>query len=283
MRALRILILLVFIVTGVLFGVNEYRYLSDIDDEPPVITSNSEEIALSVESGEEDYLQGVIAIDETDGTVTDSLVFAGRSNFIEEGLVRADYAAFDSHNNVGTYSRNVRFYDYRSPQFSSLKPLMFKKSSSYDFDFIQASDVLDGDISNKVKILYSNLYSATEDAPILLEVTNSVGDIEKLEINVRIVTPQEYNHLYPALWGYITYAKVGEPIDPWGMVAGTWQNGEYYGFEETEYDYENVTVDANAVDYDTPGVYEIIYHLNPVADERTPTGDTILYVVVRDE
>ena len=283
MRILRILILIVFLITAGFFGVNEMRYLSDLDDEPPLITANSEEITLSVTADDAEYLSGVNASDGRDGDVTDSLVIAGKSNFIEEGLIRVDYAAFDSHNNVGTYSRMVRYSDYVSPKFVLEEPFMLRKSTSYDFDFIKATDVIDGEISNKVKVLYSNLYSAVTDAPITLEATNSVGDIEKLELNVRILTPQEYALYRPALWGYVVYTTVGERIEPWYSVAGVWQNGNYYAFEETDFDYENIAIDSSLVDYDTPGVYEIIYYLNSPDQKKYSTGEMIQYVVVRDE
>ena len=283
MRILRILILIVFLITAGFFGVNEMRYLSDLDDEAPLITASSDEITLSVTAEDAEYLSGVNASDGRDGDVTDSLVVAGKSNFIEEGLIRVDYAAFDSYNNVGTYSRMVRYSDYVSPKFVLDEPFMLKKSSSYDFDFIKATDVIDGEISNKVKVLYSNLYSAVTDAPITLEATNSVGDIEKLELNVRILTPQEYALYRPALWGYVVYTTVGERIEPWYSVAGVWQNGNYYAFEETDFDYENIAIDSSLVDYDTPGVYEIIYYLNSPDQKKYSTGEMIQYVVVRDE
>ncbi|MBQ1326365.1 MAG: DUF5011 domain-containing protein [Solobacterium sp.] len=282
MKILRILILILFLVTAGFFGVSEVRYFSDRDDQPPVMTADRDTLKLSVEADEKDYLQGITARDDKDGDVTDSLVVAGKSNFIEEGVFRVDYAAFDSHNNVGTCSRTVRYTDYTSPKFVSSEPFMFKKSSSYNFDFIRAIDVIDGEISNKVKVMYSTLYSATTDSLITLEVTNSLGDIEKLELNVRILTPQEYNLYLPALWQYIVYTKVGEEIEPWNYVGGVWQSGHYYSFDETEFDYSLVSFNPNVVDYNTPGVYEMQF-LMESPSRWLPTGPSILYVVVRDE
>ena len=282
MKILRILILVAFVITAGLFAVNEVRWLSDRDDTPPVITVDSDTLKLSVEAEEKDYLQGITAHDDKDGNVTDSIVVAGKSNFIEEGVIRVDYAAFDSHNNVSTASRTVRFTDYSSPRFVSDRPFMFKKSTSYDFDFIRAIDVIDGEISNKVKIMYSNLYSATTDSIITLEVTNSLGDIEKLELNVRIQTPQEYSLYRPALWQYIVYTKVGEEIEPWNYVGGVWYNGQYLTFEETEFDYSLVSFNPNTVDYTTPGVYELQFNMESPS-RWLPTGPAIMYVVVRDE
>ena len=280
MRALRILILIIFIVTGGLFGVHEVRHFADLDDKAPVLKIDHDEIALSVEAGEDEYLKGVTAADEHDGDVTDSIVIAGKSNFIEEGLIRVDYAAFDKHNNVGTASRNIRFTDYSSPRFASDQPFLLRKSTNYNFDFIHASDVVDGDITNKVKVMYTSLYSATDESPLTLEATNSLGDIEKLDLTVRILTPQEYNQFRPALWEYIVYTGVGQEIEPWNYVAGVWQSGNPYSFEDTGFDYENISVDASAVDYWTPGVYEVVYYFD--APKRDQTA-TYLYIVVRDE
>ena len=82
---------------------------------------------------DEDFLQGVKAEDDVDGDVTSTLSVAGKSNFIEEGVIRVDYAAFDSHNNIGTYSRKVIFDDYHSPRFASKAPLALRSESSYAF------------------------------------------------------------------------------------------------------------------------------------------------------
>ena len=111
MKILRILILILFLITAGLFGVHEVRYFADRDDQPPVMTVDRDTLKLSVVADEKDYLQGIKAVDDKDGDVTDSLVIAGKSNFIEEGVIRVDYAAFDSHNNVGTCSRTVRYTD----------------------------------------------------------------------------------------------------------------------------------------------------------------------------
>ena len=140
-----------------------------------------ETLHLSVKATDEDMLKGVTAHDDRDGDVSSSLLIAGKSNFIEDGVIRVDYAAFDSHNNVGTYSRRVVFDDYHSPRFSSKKPLVLHSESSYDFSFFHAEDVLSGDISYKIKIL-SDSYTAASSSeyPIEIEVTNDYGDVEKL-------------------------------------------------------------------------------------------------------
>ena len=289
MRVLRILILIAFIITAGLFAWHEVQWVADRDDQPPVISADADEITVSVNAQNEDFLKGMTATDERDGDVTSSLVVAAKSNFIEEGVIRVDYAAFDSHNNVSTYSRTARYSDYSSPRFSSAMPFVFKKSTSYDFNFIKASDVLDGDITNKVKVIYSSLYSATTEAPVTLEVTNSVGDIEKLDLNLRILTQQEYGEYRPALWDYIVYTTPGKEIEPWNYISGVWRSGEYYSFEDSEFEYADITFNAAGINYNVPGVYELIFTLEPEEDKDNPRnssvhyGSTVMYVIVRDE
>lgn len=289
MKILRILILIAFLITGGFFAWSEVQWFSDRDDLPPVIQADSDEISLSVNAQDADYLKGMTAVDARDGDVTSSMVIASKSNFIEEGVIRVDYAAFDSHNNVASYSRTARYRDYSSPRFASSEPFMFKKSTSYDFNFVRAIDVLDGEISNKVKVMYASLNTGGEEAPITLEVTNSLGDIEKLELNLRILTPQEYNDYRPALWEYIVYTQPGKEIEPWNYISGILRSGEYYKFEDTDFDYSNVTFDPAAVNYNKPGVYELVFTLESGTDEDSKEnepvkyGSTIMYVVVRDE
>ena len=199
MRILRILLLIIFAITSILFGVFQYQAYTDRDIEKPEITGGEEDLHISVNSSDDDLLMGLTATDNKDGDVTHTLVVAGKSNFIEEGMIRVDYAAFDSHNNVGTYNRRVFYDDYRSPRFSSSLPLVTRSELTSDFSFLEAKDVLDGDISNKIKIVYdSSAADSATEFPFTAEVTNSYGDIEKLELTLDVVSNREYNRDYPA-------------------------------------------------------------------------------------
>lgn len=260
MRILRTLLLILFIITSVVFGIDQYRSYKDKDKNAPIISCDNDVMHLSVDSTDEDLLKGVTASDGRDGDVTSSLVIAGKSNFIEEGVIRVDYAAFDSHNNVGTYNRRAVYDDYHSPRFSSKKPLILRSESSYDFSFFHAEDVLDGDISNKIKILSDTYASDIAEYPIEMEVTNSYGDVEKLNLVIDLLPGSDYNRQRPALSEYIVYTPVGTEIDLESYLAGIQQGDKVLDFEDTEFSPSDIEIDNN-IDYNTPAQYTAVFSL----------------------
>lgn len=261
MRILRNLLTILFAITLVIFGINQYRSYKDKDVDPPVITGNENILHLSVKATDEDMLKGITAHDDRDGDVTFSLIISGKSNFIEDGVIRVDYAAFDSHNNVGTYSRRVVYDDYHSPRFSSEKPLILHSESSYDFSIFHAEDVLNGDISHKIKIL-SDSFAATSSSeyPIEIEVTNDYGDVEKLDLIMDIMTTREYNRQYPALKDYIVYIPVGKEVDFRDYLIGIREGDSILSFEETDFTSDDVEID-DYIDFNIPGKYTITFSL----------------------
>lgn len=263
MRILRITLLILFIITSIIFGIDQYRAYKDKDNNAPVIKSNEDTLHLSVHSTDEDLLNGISAEDDRDGNVTSTLSVAGKSNFIDEGEIRVDYVAFDTHNNIGTYSRRVIYDDYHSPRFSSKMPLIVLRSdSSYDFSFFQAEDVLSGDISNKIKV-FSDAYSLdsiSSEYPIELEVTNDYGDVEKLNLVMDVLTNTEYNRPYPALSEYIVYTPVGIEIDLESYVFGIRQGDKTLSFEETNYDLRDIEI-TDQIDYGIPGIHTVTFTL----------------------
>ena len=280
MRVLRVLLLIIFVITSLFFGIDQYRSYKDKDVNAPTITADKEVLHLSVKSTDDDLLKGVTAIDDRDGDVTSSLVIAGESNFIEEGEIRVDYAAFDSHNNIGTYNRRVIYDDYYSPRFSSKKPLVLRSDMSYDFSFFRAYDVLSGDISNKIKILYNTTVAdSSSEYPIVLEVTNSYGDIEKLDVVLELQTNSEYNRSCPALSEYIVYTPVGEEIDLDFYLIGIRFGDSVMDFEKTDYYRGNVDIEDN-VNYNMPGIYTVTYSLWRSYSQHT---ETRMIVIVTED
>ena len=280
MRFLRGLLLIMFIITSVVFGINQYFSYKDRDNKPPVITSSEELIHLSVKAKDEDFLAGVKANDDVDGDVTSTLVIAGKSNFIEDGVIRVDYAAFDSHNNAGTYSRRVVFDDYHSPRFSSDAALVLRYDTSYDFSFFSAEDVLDGDISNKIKIL-SDAYTTTNSSeyPIEMEVTNNYGDVVKLNLVLDVLTNIEYNYQYPALSEYIVYTPIDSELDFSRYVIGIRQGDKILDFEDTDHTAEDIKIEEY-VDYHNPGQNIVRFTMHYT--DKVSTETKMIVIVTED-
>ena len=279
MRTLRIALLVLFLITSAVFGVDRFRSYRDRDNSAPVFSSDSDELVLSVHDSDAELLKGITATDDRDGDVTSTVVVAGKSNFIDDGVMRVTYAAFDSHNNVGTYSRRVTYEDYHSPRFMSASPLVLRSGTAYDYSFLQAEDVLCGDISSKIKLM-TTVDSSEKECTVDLEVTNDYGDISKLQLMLDVIGTAEYNRMHPALSEYIVYTPVGQELDLLSYLTGVWQRDELLTFEEAEIESSYIYTDGDLVNYEEPGVYSAFYYL-PL--DRNTTTETKLIVVVTED
>ena len=276
MHILRILLLILFIITSAVFGVNQYLSYKDRDKNAPIITANEEILHLNAKTTDDDLLKGIKAEDDRDGDVTSTLVISGKSNFIEEGVIRVDYSAFDSHNNIGTYSRKIIYEDYHSPRFKSSRPLVLRSESSYDFSFFEAEDVLCGDISYKIKIISDSYSSDSSEFPIQIEVTNDYGDVEKLNLNLDILSSSEYNLECPALSDYIIYVPIGKEVDLELYITGIRKGDRVLDFEDTNFTEEDIEINEN-IDYNSPGQYTAVFTLWL---SYTRTTETKMIVIV---
>ena len=284
MKALRTLILICFTITAIVFGVYEFNEFRTRDNIAPVIASDADELYVSVKATREELLAGLTASDNKDGDVTDSIVMVSSSYFISGTTVKMTYAAFDSHNNVGTYTRKITYTDYKSPRFSLSSPLIFTSRSNPDYlANVTAKDVLDGDLSSKITLIAQDSTYADSDTrtiPMVFQVTNSVGDTAEVHVNADQVTQETYNKPAPALKKYIVYTTVGKNLDYRSYITGFRAGAAVYGFNEV-YRSENITVDTSRVDLYTPGSYNVTYML--MNDSGEIVGSTYLYVVVLEE
>ena len=279
MRLVRILILILFSITAVFYGIHATREKLTSDNEPPVITADSDEIYVSVSVTDEELLEGMHAQDNKDGDVTDSMVVVSRLDFIQKGTLKVNYAAFDKSNNVSTYTRVVNYTDYRSPRFSALKPFRFSETeeSSTALSTVRVDDVLDGDLTADIRITYGE--NEGIKYPVVLEVTNSAGDSAIVSVNVYLEDRMSLSIPSVALSEYIVYTYPGGWLDPASYVTGTYQNSIVYPFTETStYNMDYVTWDDSGVDYNTPGEYIIKYTLWNELGEAL--NETELYVIV---
>lgn len=279
MRLVRILILILFSITAVFYGIHAVGERLTHDSVPPVITADSDEIFVSVSVTDEELLQGMHAQDDKDGDVSSSMVVVSRLDFIQKGTLKVNYAAFDKSNNVATYTRTVTYTDYRSPHFSAYRPFRFSdtEESSTSLSSVTADDVLDGDLTADIRITYGD--NEGIKYPVVLEVTNSAGDSAIVSINVFLEDRMSLSIPSVALSEYIVYTPVGGYIDPGAYVTGTFQNNVVTPFgERSSYTMDNVTWDKSGVDFNTPGEYIIKYSLWNELGEFL--NETELYVIV---
>lgn len=272
MRYIRIAVSVLFIMSIVFIGgatvVQRIRHDSTL----PVISGPKEPLMISCNYTEEELLEGLKAYDEKDGDLTDEIMVSNFSRLLKKGSCKVNYVVFDSSNQPATFSREVIFTDYRSPEILLSRPLVFQKNSGESiFSYIGAQDVLDGDISSLVRITDSNVNMLEAgDYSVKIEVTNSFGDTVEHILPVHILELVD-SKVSIKLTENIIYLKAGAAFDPSEYVESVSNT------DGTELDKSIVKYDSSMVKANTPGIYEVFY---TAEQHATAKGFTALTVIV---
>ena len=178
------------LIAAVIFGVGYYYVHIHIqaNNSAPVITIENDSREFSVNDGEDALLDGVSASDKEDGIVTESLIIESVSPFVDKNTRIVTYAAFDSSNNVTKLEREIHYYDYISPVFTSDSHIYVKQGDYAEIlSHLSATDCIDGDISNKIKLEVNNVVKGVPgDYAVQITVTNSCGDVSVENIVVTV-------------------------------------------------------------------------------------------------
>lgn len=238
MKILRRVLEILTVVVLVFYGYYRVQIAGKADVTAPVISvDGSGELSLSVNAAEEEYFAGLRAVDDIDGDVTDSIVMVSRSGFVEKGKLKVNFAAFDSSNNVGTFSRMVDYIDYVSPEFHMSEPMnrSYARNQNSDLDGVSVSDVLDGEISQNIKEIQDSGSDDASGDTQTLQVTNSAGDTVSLTVFVHRALSDEYAQTCPWLSDYVFYMNAGESQPDYAAsFKGTWLNGSGREFRTDE-------------------------------------------------
>jgi hypothetical protein len=273
-----LLLLLVLLCCG---GFAAYQLIWDqaYDRVPPTITMDSDELTVSVSDSEEQLLQGVTATDARDGDVTSSLVVESVRGVVANQEFTVTYAAFDRAGNVAKAQRTVHYSDYVSPKFNLTGPLLFRSGTSLDiFSVLEAEDVFDGDLTERIKATLTGggqQISDPGDYTVEFRVTNSLGDTAYLEAPIRVVAPENSN-ADVALTDYLVYCSKGDKFQPKDYLKSMKAGGETVDLAQRDSDIK-IDVDSN-VDTSATGTYWVDYTVT----YETYTGISRLIVVVED-
>lgn len=188
MRNLKIIVVVLFLVVSIAFTALFCYNFVVADRTAPVIYCDGEPLEVSVSASDRDLCAGLQATDDRDGDITDRIIVQKVSRLISNNTAVVSYAVFDSSSNVCTFSRDVTYTDYRSPRFTLDQPLIYSLNSLITIeDRLKASDVIDGDISSRIRLSSSNVYNDSPGQyPILIQVTNSTGDTSAVRLTVTI-------------------------------------------------------------------------------------------------
>ncbi|MBR5322839.1 MAG: hypothetical protein IKU48_04780 [Clostridia bacterium] len=262
----------IFLVFSLLFFVwANYQFNKNNNTDFPVFSATDGVLELSINDPYEAIFEGLSATDATDGDLTKDIMVASISHFFDDYSVNVKYVVFDSHNNSSTFTRKVKYTDYTSPVFTLDTPPVYTLGRSFDLlNHIKVQDCLDGDISGRIRVVSNmvNNYS-TGNYPVLLEVTNSFGDVSQITIWVSYLSKE--NSVSVKLHQYIVYVEKGEEFDPYKWISSV---TDRYAVELDE---SLVEIQGN-LDVNTLGSYQLIYSYN----DGKLSGQSPLTVVVTE-
>ena len=271
MRYLQIFTAIVFVFSLLFAGWADHQYNRNLNTDNPEITSTSELLEISVNDPPEAIYRDLHAQDATDGDLTNQIMVASTSHFIEPGTVHVKYVVFDSHNNSATLTRKVRYKDYKAPVFSLEKAPVYAVGNSFDLmDYVRVNDCIDGDISDHIRMISNmvNNYSVG-NYPVVLEVSNSCGDTAQLTLWVTYEARE--STAIVKLHRYIVYVQQGQTFEPMQWLATVTDRNA------TGLNRNKIEIQGN-LDTNKPGCYQLVYRY----DDGRLSGLAPLTVVVTE-
>ena len=105
LRKSRMFVIVFFVLSLALFAAYHTMILLTTDNTVPVIEMDNDTITVSVEGGDEAILEGVMALDDKDGDITENLFIESRTTFLEKGRFNVTIAVADKDNHVAKVER----------------------------------------------------------------------------------------------------------------------------------------------------------------------------------
>lgn len=246
MRILQNITIALFVVVALAKVATDAYISRAVDRIPPVITCASDVVEAKVGASDTALLSGVTATDNKDGDLTSQVMIKGVSKLITADTAKVTYIVFDSSNNMSTAQRTVHYTNYEKPKISLSHPLIYSSDSSIRLlQYLSAYDVVDGDISGKIRVTTQNVSAYDSDTyNVTIDVTNSLGDVESVPLKV-IIRDQLPSTPPLTLSEYISYLKSGDSFSPTSYIVTPSKSGA-------------VKVNST-VDTATPGAYQVSY------------------------
>lgn len=270
MRYLRLAVVLLFLISVGSVIYTEHT-LSARDVTPPVITAEYDEIHMSVNDSRDVLFDGLSAVDDRDGDITNQIIIERISRFSELGVCQVNYVVFDKENNLGRYQRTLHYDDYVVPRLYFDKPMLYYTAENISaFDGVRLIDSIEGDISHKLKLEASNVAASVPGIyEVEISAVTSYGD----EIHVRLpLNIIDYSADAPVITlnEYLAYTKKGQNFDPLEYVSNITDS------DGTEMNIADVKV-SSQVDLNKEGTGQMVLE---ITNSRGVTGTTYLTVIV---
>lgn len=291
MKLLRITGLIIFLLSALSYTSFRIYEEKTIDATGPEINYQNDNLTLSINSPEEDLLQGITAIDDKDGDVTKSTIIESVSKFTGIGKRTITYAAFDSSNNITKNDRQLIYSDYTPPRFALSSPLSFIIGEEDILQYMTATDCIDGDLTKKIKydLVDYDFGSQEGTFQVKFHVTNSAGDTAYLpaEVEFRYPSYEDQDRIPEIiLSNYLIYLKTGDYFNAKDYLQGVTVGQVKYSFGENYIgNSKSNVISKNLItlqldpNMQEPGVHQVNYSMST---EDGYTGTTKLLVVVED-
>ena len=163
---------------------------NDPDKKPPVITLNGQS-NVTIEAGSEYIDLGATAIDEEDGDLSGSIQLVGEVKANKPGSYELKYNVKDSSGNEAqTVTRTVAVVDTAPPVISLVGNSMItiEVGGSYEDKGATAQDVVDGDLSDQIKVTGEVVANRVGNYQLTYAVTDAAGNVATEKIrSVRII------------------------------------------------------------------------------------------------
>lgn len=276
MRFLRIttpiLAVLIFIITVYLEIGNYERRIGPVIE---MRDSSLETIEATIDTTDEELASLAKAYDDKDGDISKNIVVEHKNYFFEKGLSTITFSVCDSDNNVAKISKNIRYTDYTSPKIEVYSSLIYMTSSSERISsYFKVTDVFDGDISSRLKIIATDF---NKNIPgeyfVTCKVTNSFGDTQEMVFPILIEAQTKHNAKIYLNDHYVYLAK-GETHDFQQYIDNVENEIGY------NYGVKDVRVDASRFDNTKAGVYPIDFTIT--ANGKT-VARTRMFAIIEEE
>lgn len=254
------------------------------DTSAPEFSVDESTLELSVSDPESALLQGITARDDRDGDVTHTILVESVTAITDDHYATVTYAAFDKAGNISKVKRRIHYTDYRSPRITLDHAACFAGESAVELmDYVGAEDVIEGDISRRVRAtLVSNTGSVQNEGTHLvrLSVTNSLGDFVQLEIPLEVYANGLYNAQLE-LKENIIYLPKGTSFNAESYLSSFTYAGKTVSLTRTRPIGFTLKYD-NTVNTNTPGVYAVNYTMTFTDHNTLFTGHSVLIVVIEE-
>lgn len=237
--------------------------------EPPVISCPDTVLEISARDSESALPADVTASDRQDGDLTAHIIVGGTSKLITKDTAKVTYLVFDKDHNMASCVRYIRYTDYQRPTFSVLEPLVYSTTEDVNLlERLSATDVIDGDITNRIRVSTLAPTDNSQLYDITIQITNSLGDTARLKLPVLRL---DYDPMRPVitLSDQLIYLNEGAGFDPMSYLSEITVPGG-----ESSMDQVNI---ENPVNTSVADTYYVMYNYS--ANGRT--GTAILTVVVQ--